>query len=119
MGDAERGGDRFHGLVDLVAALAHRPQRERHVLEHGQMRIERIVLEHEGDVALRRVQPLHRLAVDQDVAPVDILEPGDGAQGRGLAATRRPEQHHELAVPDLQVELPDDVVVAEVFLDVF
>ena len=29
------------------------------------------------------------------------------------------EQHEELPVPDLQVELADDVVVAEVFLDVF
>ena len=61
---------------------------------------------------------LHRLAVDQDVAAVDVLEAGDGPQGRGLAAARRPQQHDELAMPDLQVELADDVVVAEVLLDV-
>ena len=62
------------------------------------MRIEREELEHEGDVAVAGVQVLHRLAVDQDVAGVDLLEPGDGAQRRGLAAAGGAEQHHELAV---------------------
>ena len=33
----------------------------------------------------------------------DRLEPGDHAQHRRLAAARRPEQHHELAVGDGQV----------------
>ena len=60
------------------------------------MRIEREELENEGDVAVAGLQVLHRLAVDQDVAAVDLLEPGDGAQRRRLAAAGRPEQHDEL-----------------------
>ncbi len=82
------------------------------------MRIEREELEDEGDVALARLQALHRLAVDQDVAGVDLLKPGDGAKRRRLAAAGRPEQHHEFLVRDGEVQLPDDVVVAEILLDV-
>ena len=66
----------------------------------------------------RRVQRLYRLAVDQDVPAVDILEAGDRAQRRRFAAAGGPEQHHELAVPDFQVEFPDDVVVAKILFDV-
>jgi hypothetical protein len=63
-------------------------------------------------------QRLHRLAVDEDVAGVDLLKPRDGTQCRRLAARRRAEQDHELLVRDRQVQLPDDVVVGEVFFDV-
>ena len=75
-------------------------------------------LEHEGDVAVAGFKLLHRLAIDEDVARVDILQPGNGAQRRGLAATGRPEEHHELPVLDRQIELSDDVNGTEVFLDV-
>jgi hypothetical protein len=50
------------------------------------VRIKSEELEHKGDVALCCAQMLHRLALDQDIAAVDLLEPGYGAQGRGLAA---------------------------------
>ena len=60
---------------------------------------------------------LHRLAVDQDVAFVDRLQAGDGAQRRRLAAARLAEQHDELVVLDLQIEVLDDLDGAEEFLD--
>src|SRR5947209_8080061 len=82
------------------------------------MRIKSKKLEHEGDVSVCGAQILHRLAVDQDVAAVDLLESGDGAQGRGFAAARRTKQNHEFAVVNLQVKLANDVVVPEVLLDV-
>ena len=116
--DPQRRRHRPHLALGLGLRLAGRPQREGDVLEGGQVRIEREQLEHEGDVALARRQILHRLPVDGDVAGVDRLEPGDGAQRRGLAATGGAEQHHELAVGDLEVQLADDVVRAEILLDV-
>ncbi len=105
-------------LVDGLRGFAGRTQRESDVLVRGQVRIKCVELEHESDVAVGGLQRLHRLAVDQDVAGIDVLESGDGAQGRRLAATGRTQQHHEFAVADLQVELADDVAFAEVFFDV-
>ena len=64
------------------------------------MRVERKKLEYEGDIAVAGFKALHRLAIDQDFAPVDLLKPGNGAQRGCLAAAGRPEQHDELAMPD-------------------
>ena len=116
--DAQHLGHRGDLLAHLCVGHAGGAQREGDVVEGAQVRIERVQLEHEGDVALLRRQLVHPPAVDADVARVDALQPGDGAQRRRLAAARRPEQHDELAVPDVQVELADDVVGAEVLVGV-
>ena len=116
--DPERGRHVAHLARDRVPAVAGGAQRKGDVLEHRQVRIEREELEHEGDVARARRQVVHRPPVDGDRTLVDLLEPGDRAQRRRLAAARGPEQHHELPVCDLEVEPPDHVVGAEALLDV-
>ncbi len=68
------------------------------------MRVQREELEDEGDVTVGRVAPGDVLPVEQDLAAGDSLQPGDHAQRGGLAAARRAEQHHELAIVDGQVE---------------
>ena len=45
------------------------------------------------------------------VPVVDRLQPGEHPQRRRLAAPRRPDEHQELAVVDLQVEVVDGGVV--------
>ena len=47
--------------------------------------------------------------------PWVILEAGDHAQGRGLAAARRPDEDHELPVGDVQVHVlyGDDVLAVD------
>ena len=50
-----------------------------------------------------------------EISPVgDLLEAGDHAQQRGLAAAGRADEHHELAVADLERHLVDrdDVAAA-------
>ena len=47
-----------------------------------------------GDVAV----------TDEDLAVVDLLEPREHPQGRGLAAPGRADEDHELAVLDLEVD---------------
>ena len=127
----ERGGPPVEEMLDLQclrrladlgidggAALARGAKREGDVVVGGQMRIEREKLEDEGDVAVAGLQRLHRLAVDQDVAGVDILKARNCAQRGRLAAARRSEENDEFLVGDRKVQLPDDVIVAEIFLDV-
>ena len=116
--DAQRLGHLAHALIHDVPVLIRGAQRKRNVLVGGQMRIEGEQLEHEGDIAVGRLTALHRLSVDQNLAAVDFLQAGDGAQRRGLAAAGRSQQHEKLAMADLEVELADDVVVAEILLDV-
>jgi hypothetical protein len=47
----------------------------------------------------------------------DVLEPGDGAKKRGLAATRRSDQHRELAGRDIQINAPHGMHGAVFLLD--
>ena len=56
------------------------------------MRVERVVLEHHGDV-LFGGQAVDPLVADEEVAEV-IFQPGDLSR-RGLAAARRADQHDE------------------------
>ncbi len=60
---------------------------------------------------------LHRPTVDQDVALIDGLQARNGAQRRGLAASRLAEQHDEFVVGDGEIEVLDDLDGTEIFLD--
>ena len=104
LGDVEDAGRLVDALPDLGLGIALEPQAERHVLLHRHVRIERVVLEHHGDVAILRRHVVDDVAADQDLAAGDVLEPGDHAQRRRLAAARRAHQHHELVVGDIEVD---------------
>ena len=86
--------------------------RDRHV------RIERVVLEHHGDVAVARAHVVDDLAADLDLAVVGVLEAGDGAQQRALAAAGRADQHGELAVGDVEVDAAHRMHGAEALVQV-
>ncbi len=82
----------------LTVALANDPAFPSHV------RIQRVVLEHHGDVA-----PLGRHAVDHapadgNLAAVDLLQPGHPAQQRAFAAARGADEHGEGTVRDLDAD---------------
>ena len=63
----------------------------------GQVREERVALEHRVDRPAMGRRVADAPAVDQDLAGVERLEAADGAQERGLAAARRTEERQELA----------------------
>ena len=112
--DVEDAGRLVDALLDLGLGKALEPQPERHVLEHGHVRVERVVLEHHGDVAVFRRHVVDDVAADEDLAVGDVLETRDHAQRRRLAAARWPHQHHELVVGDVEVDASHglDLVVA-------
>jgi hypothetical protein len=107
LAQAQHVGD----LVDLGADLGPRHlahlESEAEVCAHRQMWIERVILEHHRDVALAGLDLVDRTRADPDHAVGDVLESGDHPQRRGLAAPGRPDEHHELAVLDREVELLD------------
>jgi hypothetical protein len=104
--------------VDLVLGQAGHLQAKADIAAHAHVRIERVGLEHHGQAALGRRHVDDVLAVDQDLAARDVLEPRDQPQQRGLAAAGRPDEHHEGAVLDVEIGALDDVHGAEGFLDV-
>ena len=96
-----------------LVSLAHRvadpapAQPERHVLEHGHVREQRVALEDRVDRPLVRLEVRHILAADEDAALGGLLEPGDQPQRRRLAAAGGAEQREERSGRNGQVELFD------------
>ena len=105
--DAEHCRRALYPLLDLGLGHAARPQAEGNVAEHGHVRVERIVLEHHGDVAIAGPHSVDDLAADRDVAGVGVLQSRNGTQQRALAASGRTNQHRELAVQDVEIDPAD------------
>ena len=80
------------------AARAAPQQAEGHVPAHRHVRVERIVLEHHGHVAVLGRQVVDHAPADGDGAAGDGLEPGHHAEQGALSAAGGADQHDELAV---------------------
>ena len=93
-------------------------QPEADVVGHGHVREQRVGLEDHAHVALVGRQVRDVLAVDLDAARVGVLEAGDHAQRRRLAAAGRPEEGDELAALGGEDEVLDRGEGAELLLDV-
>ena len=97
----------LHALADLVLGQLLDLEPVGHVVVHAQVRVQRVVLEDHRDVALLRRDVVDDLVVDHQLALADLVEAGEHAQRGRLAAAGRADEHHELAVADLQVEMVD------------
>ena len=80
---------------------------EAEVLLDRHLGVERVVLEHHRDVAVARSEVGDVAVADQDSSLGDLLEPGDHAQKGRLAAPGRADEHHELAVMDVERDVVD------------
>ena len=88
---------------DVVGARALEP--ERHVLPHGEVREQRVALEHRVDRALVRPRARHVPAADRHGAGGRLLEAGHHPQRRRLAAAGRAEQGEERPRRDREREV--------------
>src|SRR4051812_45286105 len=93
---------RSRGLVDAPKAQA-----EAEVAAHGQVRVQRVVLEDHRDVALARLQARDVALADVHAARGGLLDAGDEAQQGRLATARRADEDHELALVDLERHVVD------------
>ncbi len=114
--------DQGQGLADsaLLLLALHLPlaQAVAHVLGDVHVREQGVVLEDRVDVPLVGRHPGDRLAGQQDLARGRLLEAGDHAQGRGLAAAGRAEERVEGPGCDAQVHRIDRHDVSEPLRDV-
>jgi hypothetical protein len=94
----------FHRLGDFGRITPPRLEAEGHVLRHGEMREQRVVLEHHADVAPMRRQRRDILPVELHRAAIDAQQAGHDAQQGGLAAAGRPQQGNELALADAEID---------------
>ncbi len=109
---------RFDLAGNLLFVGTGQVQGEGHVLAHRHVRVERIGLEHHGQVALGRADIGDVAPVQFDPPAADLLEPGDQAQQGGLATAGGADEDDEFAVADVQVDALDDLVAVEAFLQV-
>src|SRR5687768_8269653 len=102
---------------DRGARLAPVDQAVGHVVEHAQVRKQGVGLEYDAVVALCRRQPRNVASRLSHRPGALLLEAGDDAQERGLAAARRPEEAYELALRDLQMDVAKGYEAAELLAD--
>ena len=81
---------RFRVLADL--------ETECHVVVYGHVGIQGVILEHHCDIAVFGSYVVHQLSVDEQLTFRDLLEPGDHSEGRGFAASGRPDKYHEFLI---------------------
>jgi len=92
---------------DLAPGHAPHLERERDVLAHREVRIQRVVLEHHGDVAGGGGVVGDHAIADEDLPGRRLLESGDAPQCRRLAASRRAEHHQELPIGDRERDVAE------------
>ena len=92
------------GRADLGAGVPAGPKAEGDVLGDAEMGEERVVLEHDADVAPVRRQAGDVAPVERHAAAVGREETGHDPEQRGLAAARGAEQRDELARPHGEVD---------------
>ena len=107
LGDVQDLGRLLDAAVDLVLGQLAQLQGEGHVLVHRHVGVQGVALEHHGDVAVLGLHVVDQLAADVQLTLADLLQAGHHAQGGGLAAAGGADQHDELLVGDVQVEVVD------------
>ncbi len=115
--------DQLQKLAHQALALWMLADAEADVVGHAEMGEQRVVLEHHADPAFLRRQgeagTRDDFAAQLDLPGQHRLEAGDGAQGGGLAASRRTQQAADVSGIEVQVEVLHDflrgVAAGEIF----
>ena len=94
-----------HAAGDLRIADVPHGERKRDVVADTEVGIQRVALKHHRDVALGGRLLCDDALADDDVTRRRLLEPRDAAQHGGLAGARSSEQHQQLTVPHLEIQV--------------
>ena len=108
----QRGDARDRGVL-LGLGHAAALHAEGHVLARRHRRVERVGLEHHGDVAILRRDRIDERSVDADLALADAFQAGDHGEQRRLAAAGRSDERDELARLRLEIDALENLDRAE------
>src|SRR5688500_2977520 len=108
-------GRPLHFLIAGGRVHALRLERERDIAKDRHVGVQGIALEHHRDLPDPGREAVDHLASDQDLPFGGLLESGDHAKERGLAAPGRPEQYQELALLAAKVDVVDRLDRSKVF----
>ena len=116
----------------LARALKHADRRVDDVFHHGIVREQVVILEHQtesrarllGHIALRIDRARTRIrrngkGTKRERSTVERLEQRGAAQQRGLTATRRPDNRHDLATLHLKRDILEHLIAAKRLARVF
>ena len=81
------------------------------------MGVERVALEHHGNVTVLGVEVIDDLTVDGNLATADVLQTCQHAKQGGLAAARGTDQHDEFAIMNIKTDAVNDLGLAKRLLD--
>jgi hypothetical protein len=98
-----------HPFLELGSCNVPDRKRKRDVFRDSEMRKEGIALEHHADVPTVRRLLVQPLACETDLAAARNLEAGEHHERGRLAGTRGSEKRQELAIPDIEGEIANDV----------
>ncbi len=91
-------------------------QRCGNIISSSHVRIESVILKDHRNVALARFDFVDPPIADANFAGGNFLQSRKHAERRALAATGGTDQHHELTVGDLQIEIPHGMEPAGILL---
>ena len=110
----DRGGLGDLGVNLGLGAVGH-AQTKAHVLRHGHVGVQGIGLKHHRQTPLGGVHDVHPLPGDVQIAAGDLFQPRNAAQQSGFSATRRADEHGELALLNRQRHVAQHLDPAEAF----
>jgi hypothetical protein len=109
MAQLQNPGGLVHPGLDLVDRHLLDLQAVGHVVEHAHVWVQRVVLEHHGNVALGRLEVVDHPPANGNFAARDFFQAGHHAQQRGLATPRRADDDDEFTVGNVGVHPVDDL----------
>src|SRR5579875_2368715 len=118
MADAHHLRNLAHAFDPLFGRDFLHPQAELYVLGHVLVRKQRVTLKYHADIAIARLKIIDDASVNADLARIRVLESRDHAQRRGLAASRRPDEHDKLAVFDGEIQVSHRLYGTERFVQI-
>jgi hypothetical protein len=118
--DFQNRGGFVYAFLDFFLVVLADFQTKRHVVKNGHVRIQGVVLENHGDIAILGGNVVHHFSIDVELAAGNIFETGNHAERGCLAAAGRADKDYEFLVLDGDIRVFHRVNTAIIhFVDIF